>query len=42
MKKSGCRALILSEGHKNNDYFASLKTCAPEIDRAQPGRLRSA
>ena len=22
MKKSGCRALILSAGHKNNDYFA--------------------
>ena len=41
MKKSGCRALILSTGHKNNDYFASLKTCAPEIDAAQPGKLRS-
>ena len=34
MKKSGCRALILSPGHKNNDYFASLRTCAPEIDAA--------
>ncbi len=32
IKKSGCRALILSPGHKNNDYFASLRTCAPEID----------
>ena len=41
MKKSGCRALILSTGHKNNDYFASLKTCAPEIDAAEPGKLRS-
>ena len=41
MKKSGCRALILSPGHKNNDYFASLRTCAPEIDAAQPGKLRS-
>ena len=41
MKKSGCRALILSTGHKNNDYFASLRTCAPEIDAAQPGKLRS-
>ena len=40
MKKSGCRALILSAGHKNNDYFASLRTCAPEIDAAQPGKLR--
>ena len=34
IKKSGCRALILSPGHKNNDYFASLRTCAPEIDAA--------
>ena len=42
MKKSGCRALILSPGHKNNDYFASLRTCAPEIDAAQPGKFQSA
>src|SRR5271170_6728688 len=41
MKKSGCRALILSPGHKNNDYFASLRTCAPEIDAAEPGKLAS-
>ena len=41
VKKSGCRALILSEGHKNNDYFASLRASAPEIDSAEPGRLRS-
>ena len=41
MKKSACRALILSPGHKANDYFASLKVCAPEIDAAEPGKLRS-
>jgi fatty-acyl-CoA synthase len=41
MKKSGCRALILSPGHKNNNYFASLKVCAPEIDTSPPGKLRS-
>jgi fatty-acyl-CoA synthase len=41
IKKSGCRALILSPGHKNNDYFASLRASAPEIDAAEPGRLRS-
>jgi fatty-acyl-CoA synthase len=41
MRKSGCRALILSAGHKNNDYFASLRRCAPEIDAAQPGNLGS-
>jgi fatty-acyl-CoA synthase len=41
MKKSACRALILSPGHKANDYFASLKVCAPEIDAAELGKLRS-
>jgi fatty-acyl-CoA synthase len=41
MKKSGCRALILSAGHKNNDYFAALRACAPEIEAAQPGKLLS-
>jgi len=39
VRKSGCRALILSPGHKNNDYFASLRSCAPEIERARPGKL---
>src|ERR1700729_2149927 len=41
IKKSSCRALILSPGHKNNAYFASLRTCAPEIDAAEPGKLKS-
>ena len=41
IKKSSCRALILSPGHKQNDYFASLRTCAPEIDAAEPGKLQS-
>jgi fatty-acyl-CoA synthase len=41
IKKSGCRALILSPGHKNNDYFASLRSSAPEIDAAKPGGLVS-
>jgi fatty-acyl-CoA synthase len=41
MRKSGCRALILSPGHKNNDYFASLRSVAPEIDTAVPGKLAS-
>jgi len=39
VRKSGCRALIMSPGHKNNDYFASLVACAPEIERAKPGAL---
>ena len=41
IRKSGCKALILSPGHKNNDYFASLRASAPEIDAAEPGKLRS-
>ena len=41
MRKSGCRALILSRGHKNNDYFSSLRSVAPEIDDAIPGMLAS-
>src|SRR5208282_3071617 len=41
IRKSDCRALILSAGHNNNDYFASLRACAPEIDAAQPGKLLS-
>ena len=39
VRKSGCRALIMSPGHKNNDYFATLRAAAPEIDRAEPGKL---
>ncbi len=41
IKKSGCRALILSPGHKNNDYFASLRASAPEIDGSESGKLIS-
>ncbi len=41
VRKSGCKALILSSGHKNNDYFASLRASAPEIDAAEPGKLTS-
>jgi fatty-acyl-CoA synthase len=42
VRKSGCRALILTPGHKNNDYFATLRAIAPEIDTAEAGRLSSA
>ena len=41
VKKAGCRALILSPGHKSNDYFASLRALAPEIDTAEPARLKA-
>src|SRR5271166_2357791 len=42
VKKAGCRALILSSGHKANDYFASLRAIAHEIDEAALGRLAAA
>jgi fatty-acyl-CoA synthase len=42
VRKSGCRALILSPGHKANDYFASLRSVAPELDAATPGALKAA
>jgi fatty-acyl-CoA synthase len=41
VRKSGCRALILSTGHKNNDYLSSLRSIAPEIDEAAPGKMFS-
>jgi len=41
INKSACRALILSPGHKNNDYFASLRASAPEIETAEAGKLVS-
>ena len=39
MNKVGCRALILSAGFKGNDYIASLRALAPELDGATPGAL---
>jgi fatty-acyl-CoA synthase len=41
MSKVGCRALILSAGFRGNDYIASLRALAPELDRAEAGRLRA-
>ncbi len=42
MKKVGCKALILSAGFRGNDYIASLRLLAPELDGAAPGRLAAA
>jgi len=41
MNKVGCRALILSPGFRGNDYLATFRSIAPEIDGASPGRLMS-
>jgi fatty-acyl-CoA synthase len=42
MNKVGAKALILSPGFRTNDYLASLRTLAPELDEAAPGALKSA
>ena len=42
MNKVGCKALILSAGFRGNDYIATLRALAPELDAAQPGRLEAA
>jgi fatty-acyl-CoA synthase len=42
MNKVGCRALILSAGFKGNDYIASLRALAPEMDDAEPSALKAA
>ena len=41
LNKVGCKALILSSGYRGNDYFASLRALAPELDAATPGALAS-
>jgi fatty-acyl-CoA synthase len=42
LNKVGCKALILSAGFKGNDYIAALRSLAPELDAAEPGRLKAA
>jgi fatty-acyl-CoA synthase len=42
LNKVGCRALILAPGFRGNDYFASLRALAPEIDASAPGALAAA
>jgi fatty-acyl-CoA synthase len=41
LNKVGCKALILSERFKTSDYVAMLRELAPELGRAQPGKLES-
>ena len=42
MNKVGAKALILSPGFRANDYLASLRALAPELDQARPGALKAA
>ena len=42
LNKVGCKALILAERFKTSDYVGMLRELAPELGRAQPGKLESA
>jgi fatty-acyl-CoA synthase len=41
LNKVGCKALILAERFKTSDYVGMLRELAPELGRAQPGKLES-
>nr|WP_235679403.1 AMP-binding protein [Aquibium microcysteis] len=42
LNKVGCRALITAERFKSSDYLGMIRTLAPELETAEPGRLSSA
>jgi len=41
LNKVGCRALITMPAFKTSDYIGMLRELAPELDRAEPGRLEA-
>jgi fatty-acyl-CoA synthase len=42
LNKVGCRALVTAAKFKTSDYLGMVRTLAPEIDAAEPGRLKAA
>src|SRR6478672_7826958 len=42
LNQSGCSALIIGPAFKSSDYVALLHETCPELDGAEPGKLRSA
>jgi fatty-acyl-CoA synthase len=42
LRKTGCRMLVTAERFKTSDYLAMLREIAPELNSAEPGRLRAA
>ena len=42
LNKVGCRALVTAAAFKTSDYLGMIRTLAPEIDTATPGRLKTA
>ncbi|MBV1704152.1 MAG: AMP-binding protein [Hyphomicrobiales bacterium] len=41
LNKLACRALVLATKFKTSDFMGLLRTLAPELDRCEPGALRS-
>ncbi|KPQ07076.1 MAG: fatty-acyl-CoA synthase [Rhodobacteraceae bacterium HLUCCA12] len=42
LNKVGCAALVLAERFKASEYLRMLRDLAPEMERAEPGRLTAA
>jgi fatty-acyl-CoA synthase len=42
LNKVGCKALVLAQRFKTSEYLQMLQQLAPELERAEPGRLNSA
>jgi fatty-acyl-CoA synthase len=42
LNKVGCRALVLAERFKDNDFLGALRALAPELDTCAPNALRAA
>ncbi len=42
LNKVGCAALVLAERFKASHYLETIRALAPELDRAEPGRLSAA
>jgi fatty-acyl-CoA synthase len=42
LNKVGCSALVTAVRHKTSEYLQMLRTLAPELDAAEPGRLAAA
>ena len=41
LNKVGCRALVTAAAFKTSDYLGMIRTLAPEIDTAKPGKLKA-
>ena len=41
LNASGCRAIVTAERLRTSDYLGMLRTLAPELERCEPGGLKS-